>query len=242
MSDQSGIKIRKERIMKAALSIFADKGFQEATIAEIARKAKVSEPTIYEYFGTKEALQFAIPEVISNEGHEEVLRVLPYIKGTEARIRAIMHAYFHVYQSNPDYSALVLLQLMANKRFRKAPAHALIRRGTHFLLESIRQGIEDGTFKKNTDPYVTRSILLGTAEHLFIQWHMQEKRTPQAQMMGYLDRLLDTVLDGIRAEKEEPDMVVLRMGLKDARRLMEIEKMPVKKAVRKSQTKPKAAE
>ena len=233
MADQNGVKIRKDRIIEAALAIFAEKGFQNATVAEIGRKAGVSEPTIYEYFGSKEALLFAIPEKISDEGHEEILRILPFIKGTEARLRAIMHAYFFVYHSKPHYSNLVLLQLMSNKRFRQTTAHALIRRGTHLLLDCIRQGIEDGTFKEDTDPYVTRSILLGATEHLFIQWHMQGMPAKQAKMMDYLDRVLDTVLDGIRSEKEGSD-VLLRMRVQDARRLLKIEKMPGKKAIAKS--------
>jgi len=48
--------------MDAALRIFAEKGFQNATITEISKEAGVSEATIYEYFGTKEDLLFAIPE------------------------------------------------------------------------------------------------------------------------------------------------------------------------------------
>ena len=221
----------KDRIINAALATFANKGFQDATISEIARTAKVSEPTIYEYFGTKESLLFAIPEVISDKGHDDIIRVLPYIKGTEARLRAIMQAYFFVYFSNPDYSALVLLQLMSNKRFRNTSAHKLIRRGTRLLLDCIIQGIEDGTFKKSTDPYVTRSILLGATEHLFIQWHMQGKSTPESKMMTYLDHLLETVLCGIRPEKED-HQVVFRMDLKDARRLLKTEKRTPKKQQR----------
>ena len=58
MTDSSRAKTRKDRIMDAALRIFAEKGFQNATITEISKEAGVSEATIYEYFGTKEDLLF----------------------------------------------------------------------------------------------------------------------------------------------------------------------------------------
>ncbi|MEN6638003.1 MAG: helix-turn-helix domain-containing protein, partial [Smithella sp.] len=61
MADHVRVKSRKDRIMDAALRIFAEKNFQEATISEISKEAGVSEATIYEYFGTKEDLLFAIP-------------------------------------------------------------------------------------------------------------------------------------------------------------------------------------
>ncbi|MCK7512347.1 MAG: TetR/AcrR family transcriptional regulator [Desulfobacterales bacterium] len=69
---------------------FAEKGFQNATITEISKEAGVSEATIYEYFGTKEDLLFAIPEKISNETFEKSSKVIPYIKGVEGKIRAII--------------------------------------------------------------------------------------------------------------------------------------------------------
>ena len=114
MADHARPKTRKDRIMDAALRIFAEKSFADATISEISKEAGVSEATIYEYFGTKEDLLFAIPEKISNDTFEESEMVLPYIKDAEGRLRAIMQLY-PLYHGNPDYSALVL-QLMSNKR------------------------------------------------------------------------------------------------------------------------------
>ncbi len=90
MADHVRAKTRKDRIMDAALRIFAEKSFQEATISEISKEAGVSEATIYEYFGTKEDLLFAIPEKISNDTAKESQTVLPFIKDVEGRMRAIL--------------------------------------------------------------------------------------------------------------------------------------------------------
>src|SRR4030042_1656860 len=204
MADHSRAKTRKDRIMDAALQIFAEKGFQNATITEISKEAGVSEATIYEYFGTKEDLLCSIPEKISNETFDQSSKVLPFIKSVEGRMRATLLSYFQLYQSNPHYSALVLLQLMSNKRFRQTPAHAAIRRSAHRLLDCIREGIADGTFKKDADAYLIRSMLMGTIEHLFIQWHMQGRPKKEKNIMDMLDPFIEIVLDGIRAKKEEP--------------------------------------
>lgn len=221
MADKSKHKSRKDRIMDAALHIFAEKGFQNATITEISKEAGVSEATIYEYFGTKEDLLFAIPEKISNDTFEESSKVIPYIKGVEGKIRAIMLFYVQLYQSNPHYSALVLLQLMSNKRFRQTPAHAAIRKSSHGLLDCIREGITNGTFKKDSDPYLIRSMLMGAIEHLFIHWHMQGMPKSKTSIADMLDPLLDIVLDGIRAKKEEPSQTFY-LKLDDANALGKI--------------------
>ena len=215
MTDKNRPKTRKDRIMDAALRIFAEKGFQNATITEISKAAGVSEATIYEYFGTKEDLLFAIPEKITNDTFEESSKVIPYIKGVEGKIRAILLFYVKLYQSNPNYSALVLLQLMSNRRFRQTPAHAAIRTSAHTLLDCIREGIADGTFKKDSNPYLIRSMFMGTIEHLFIHWHMQGMPKKKPGIADMLDALLETVFDGIRARKEDSG-TTLYLKLDDA--------------------------
>lgn len=218
MTDHARPKSRKDRIMDAALRIFAEKSFPEATISEISKEAGVSEATIYEYFGTKEDLLFAIPEKISNDTFEESEAVLPYIKDVEGRMRAILFSYIQLYQDNPHYSALVLLQLMSNKRFRQTEAHAAIRRSAHRLLDCIRDGIADGTFRADADAYLIRSLLMGTIEHLFIHWHMQGMPKREKSIMDMLDPFLEIVLSGIRAKKD-PQGLTLRLNLEDARAL-----------------------
>src|SRR5512133_3608628 len=98
MTDHGRTNSRKDRIMDVALRVFADKGFQNATISEISREAGCSEATIYGYFGTKEDLLFAIPEKISKESIQETDRALAYIRGAEGRMRALLLAYVRLYQ------------------------------------------------------------------------------------------------------------------------------------------------
>lgn len=221
MADHVKAKSRKDRIMEAALRVFAEKTFQEATISEISKESGVSEATIYEYFGTKEDLLFAIPEKITNDTLARSQLVLPFIKDVEGRMRAILQSYIQLYQNNPHYSALVLLQLMSNKRFRQTAAHELIRLSAHGLLDCIRDGIADGTFRKNADAYLIRSMLMGTIEHLFIHWHMQGMPKSKKSLIDMLDPFLEIVLSGIRAKREEQG-VTLRLNLEDAKSLAQL--------------------
>jgi len=214
MSENSKTKHRKDRIMEAALRIFAEKGFQNSTIAEISKEAGVSEATIYEYFGTKEDLLFSIPEKVSRESNRELEQILPFLSGVEDRMRAILRTYVRLYQTNPHYSALVLLQLMSNKRFRQTTAHGAIRDSAHLLLDSIQEGIRNGNFKKDSNPYLIRSILLGTIEHMFIYWHMRGGPKDMV-IMDLLDPFMEIVLNGIRAKEEGPGLT-LNLKLENA--------------------------
>jgi|SRR5579872_4722641 len=66
---------RKLAIVKAALPLFARKGFAETTTKDLARAARVSEPLLYKHFPSKEALYLEIQN-FSCKGTDPVLRKL----------------------------------------------------------------------------------------------------------------------------------------------------------------------
>ena len=49
-------KQRREQLIQVGRKLFADKGFEGTTVEEIAAKASVSKPVVYEHFGGKEGL------------------------------------------------------------------------------------------------------------------------------------------------------------------------------------------
>jgi AcrR family transcriptional regulator len=49
-------KQRREQLIEVGRKLFADKGFEATTVEEIAAKASVSKPVVYEHFGGKEGL------------------------------------------------------------------------------------------------------------------------------------------------------------------------------------------
>ena len=190
---------RKNEIIDAALKVFSEKEYQDATISEITKLVGISEATLYEYFGSKEDLLFAIPGKITAEAIEFIEQIIPFIRGAEGKIKAIVQNYLTVCQNNPEYTSLVMLQLKTNRNFRSTEAFKIIRKGARILLDCIREGIDDGTFKSTTDPYLERAIILGTIEHLCTRWRMMGS---PANLIEHGDRIVNSVLHGIVAKKD----------------------------------------
>ncbi len=188
---------RKDNLIDAALRVFAEKGYSDTTMTDIARKAGVSTPVLYEYFKTKEDLLFAIPEKFMEEPIRIMEYVAPYLRGAEAKIRGIVQGYLTVYDKNPLYASLVMLELKTNRKFLKAKAYGMVRKVAGGLLEVIEEGIKDGTFKEDTDAFLVRSMLLGTIEHLCIRKLLlgEPKNLPQ-----YSDAIVNIILDSIKKE------------------------------------------
>ena len=78
---QRRIKRRRRRILEAAARVFAAKGFANATTKEIAEEADIGESTIYNYFGSKRDVLFAI----ADETEPPMLSVLLEVQEIENR-------------------------------------------------------------------------------------------------------------------------------------------------------------
>lgn len=203
VSNLSPRAVRRNKIIQAALVIFAEKGFQETTISEISKAANVSEATVYEYFKTKEDLLFAIPEEITEDAYQEWVLILQYFRDTEGKIRAMVHGYMKLYMNNSHYTALIMLQLKANKNFLKTDAYKRVREVAGSLLCIIQDGVDKGVFRKNTDALLVRSMILGTIEHLCMRWQLLGE---SSDLIALVDPMMDIIFDGIRTEPKNKSL------------------------------------
>lgn len=71
---------RREQLIRIGRGVFADRGFEGTTIEEIADRAKVSKPLVYEHFGGKEGLHAV---VIDHEVQELVSRLRASLEDVE---------------------------------------------------------------------------------------------------------------------------------------------------------------
>jgi AcrR family transcriptional regulator len=79
MSEEQGLRERKKRqtrelIAETARRLFAERGFDAVTVAQIARAADVSEGTVFNYFPTKEDLFYGDMEAFETELVDAVRR------------------------------------------------------------------------------------------------------------------------------------------------------------------------
>lgn len=166
---------KRDAILDAALDVFAQKGFQDATISGIARRAKVAEATIYEYFENKENLLFSIPAKKQKEALDLLEFQLAGIRGALNKIRKLVWFYFWFFQNNRPWSSVVLMILRPNKKFLNAPAYQLIRTWAQEILKIFKEGQDEGSIQKDINIFVARNLLLGTIEHLTSRWILMDK-------------------------------------------------------------------
>lgn len=73
MAEQQEAQDRREQILEAAVAVFAERGYQRATVKEIAARAGIAPGTIYLYFRNKRELLLALAETLIRRAADALL-------------------------------------------------------------------------------------------------------------------------------------------------------------------------
>ena len=160
---------KKRLILKVATEVFAEKGFHETTIAQIAQIAKIAEGSIYHYFENKEDLLFSIPEERMENFFSGLREHLKGIKGALSKLHKIIWYHLHFYEKNQDYVLILLQNIRLNPRFQSTRAYQLIREFAKLVVQIIEEGKKEKVIRSDVDSRLLRDAILGAVEHITIR-------------------------------------------------------------------------
>ena len=156
---------RTADIMAAARAVFAEKGFNDTVISEIADRAGVVEGSIYRYFRNKRELMFRVAEDWFEEMISTDEPTLAAVRGTWNRLRFIIHRHLTSIRSQPDLSRLVFQHLRPDPGYRDTRLFALHQSYTSRLTSLVQEGIEAGDIRADLSPALVRDMIYGCIEH-----------------------------------------------------------------------------
>ncbi len=149
---------RKERILDAAATVFAGKGFHQATIHDVAELADVADGTIYNYFDNKADLLLGLMARLSD------LERLPgeLTNALQGDVRDFFVAAFHhrlsrIGQSEEMLKA-ILPQVFINPELREQYYRQYVLRIARLLEQYVAAQIEQGRIRPVNVPLVARMV------------------------------------------------------------------------------------
>jgi TetR/AcrR family transcriptional regulator, fatty acid metabolism regulator protein len=162
------------RILRSAESVFAEKGYLQATISEIARMASVSEGTIYEYFDNKDDLLFSIPEQRFKE-HISALDEIFELKTPLRKLRRFIRYHFYLYMTEPNFVKVFLLHIQFSQRFYGSQVYKTFKHYTKIIEDVLEEGKRDRSIRANVNTRVFKNLFLGTFSHMALRWLILEE-------------------------------------------------------------------
>jgi len=109
VKDEHLIKMRRNQMIKGAVTLFKEKGYHRTTTREIAKASGFSIGTLYEYIRTKEDVLYLVCDSIYDEVKERLEKELASAEGTIESLQLGIANYFKVVDEMQD-EVLVMYQ------------------------------------------------------------------------------------------------------------------------------------
>jgi AcrR family transcriptional regulator len=145
---------RRAQLLVAARDVFAAQGYHAAAMDDIADRAGVSKPVLYQHFPGKRELYLALLEEHVSELADRVAEAMGRTDDNRERVDAAVGAYFEFIDSEGEAFRLVFESDLRND----ADVRAIVDRGTGVCVEAIAEVIAADT---GADP--ERALLLAAA-------------------------------------------------------------------------------
>jgi len=181
------LNLRKEIILEAAEGVFAEKGYYDAAVEEIATRAEISIGTLYNLFTSKEVLFLTVIEQRVNnflhyvtgraeEGQSAAERLDSLLAGIFAHLEQ-HQAFFRLYVTTTHGLPWHLNSEMGELLFAK------YRDIQNCVTAICQQGKDEGAFHTDS-PFSLALAILGVANAFLTSWIMSKKKRPLSESLA----------------------------------------------------------
>ena len=181
----------RERITRAALELFAEKGYDATTVDEISIRADVAKGTFFNYYPRKEA-------VLTTLAEHEIESLEAWVEQSLAGpgpVIAKLHAMFDFasdsYEHEPQLRRRMLVELQKGEG---QPLEAIHTRGQAAVRRLVEAGQASGELRRDADPERVTWVLRGTYIGTMMQWLF---RGEPLDVRGELRARLALILEGL---------------------------------------------
>src|SRR5215211_6641409 len=108
---------KREAILRAAIKVFAGKGYFNSKVADIASEAGIADGTVYLYFKSKDEILHSVFDRAMEEFISEGRREIEKIEDPESRLRRIAELHLERLGADRDLAVVFQVELRGSTKF-----------------------------------------------------------------------------------------------------------------------------
>jgi len=169
---------RVRDIVRVGREVFSERGYERATITEIAQRLAISEATVFTYFHGKRELCVRVISDWYDEITTAVAEGWPRRKPVRAQLEYFVHAHLRLFLGRGTGMCALVLSEGRDKGAADLGAAVLPlhRRYTTPLMDLLSRGQADGSIRADVPLRLLRSLVLGPMEQML--WEAVSSKKP----------------------------------------------------------------
>ena len=193
-STRAAVPDKHAAILRAAIRVFANNGYFNSKVADIAREAGVADGTVYLYFKSKEEILHSIFDRSMEKALADAKKQLVDITDAREKLRRIALLHLERLGADRDLAVVFQVELRGSTKFMEEFSAAGFAEYLGLIRLTLEEGQQAGVFRKELNAKVVAKILFGALDEMATNWILSKRRYKLAPMA---DQVLDIFLNGV---------------------------------------------
>jgi TetR/AcrR family transcriptional regulator, fatty acid metabolism regulator protein len=186
---------KRDAILRAAIDVFAERGYFNAQVADVARAAGVAAGTVYLYFESKDDLLVSIFERSMRESLTAGREAVADLSDPRERLRRLARGHLARLGSDRNLAIVFQVELRQSTKFMERFSSTLLRDYLGLIREAIADGQRAEIFRDDIKATVAAKMLFGALDEMATNWILSRRRY---SLESDADAVVDLFINGAR--------------------------------------------
>lgn len=195
---------KRERILRAAIRVFARTGFYDARVADIAKEAKIADGTIYLYFKNKDDVLVTIFE-------DRLTRLIAFLDraiqaevGFDAKLRRVVEAQLGLLRGQRELAEVITINLRQSTRLMKEYAAPLFNQYLDLVARMVSEAQEQKQVRSDVSPRIVARTIFGALDGIALTWALGGQ--DDEQLVRAAHQVADILVAGLKPIAPTPSL------------------------------------
>ncbi|HMV48132.1 MAG TPA: TetR/AcrR family transcriptional regulator [Blastocatellia bacterium] len=182
--------------MRAAAKVFAQFGYFNAKVSDVARAAGIADGTVYLYFKNKDDLLTSIFSWAMGQFLNRARVELADLKESREKLRRFANLQFSLLEQERDIAIVFQIELRQSAKFMEQFSTTYLAEYLQMLREIIEEGQRSGSFRKGLNSKLMAKLLFGMLDEMATNWVLSHGNHSLTAMA---EPVLDIFFNGVTA-------------------------------------------
>jgi TetR/AcrR family fatty acid metabolism transcriptional regulator len=186
---------KRDVILRAATKVFAQNGFFQSQVADVARVAGVAAGTVYLYFKGKDDLLVSIFERSMNEVLAEGRAAIAETADPAERLRKLAHLHLERLGRDKDLAVVFQVELRQSVKFMERFSESFLQDYFKLIRQAIADGQQNAAFRKDISATTATKIFFGALDEMATNWVLSRRKY---DLKAEADAVVDLFINGVK--------------------------------------------
>lgn len=196
---------KSQRILEAAINIFAKQGFYQSTISQIAKEAGVADGTIYLYFKSKDDILIQFFASKTKQVFERFREEVDRAGNAVEKLGNLIRIHLDQFQRDKNMAMVYQVETHQNYRIAEDQIKEMSKMYLDIVSEIVEQGQAEGSMRRDLYVGLVKRLIIGAVDEVINTWLHSGG---EYDLVSMADPLVDLFLRGVGGVEEKNDMLL----------------------------------